>query len=208
LGPPPGPEQIVMERQPWNHNIHYHDLVIAVVPAGCRRALDAGCGQGVLSRQLAALSQEVIAVDIDRDSLIRVRASSPPPNIHFMQCDVMGAALDENSFDLIAAVATLHHLPMDAALERFRKLLRPGGVIVIIGLFRNSTPLDYLAAAVALPVSRVLRLVRGHTEVGAPVHMPGESLAQIREAFERALPGAEVRRRLLFRYSAVWHKPV
>jgi hypothetical protein len=29
----------------WNHNIHYHRLVLAAVPPGSRTALDVGCGE-------------------------------------------------------------------------------------------------------------------------------------------------------------------
>jgi len=66
---------------PWNHNIHYYDLVLRSVPKGCRRALDAGCGQGLLARRLAARSEEVIAMDIDHDTLMRAKAVSPPENV-------------------------------------------------------------------------------------------------------------------------------
>jgi hypothetical protein len=36
----------------WNHNSHYHDLLLAAVPPGCRRALDVGCGLGTFARKL------------------------------------------------------------------------------------------------------------------------------------------------------------
>src|ERR1035438_1423379 len=39
-----------MRTGPWNHNIHYHDVVLRSVPPRCRRALDVGCGQGLLAR--------------------------------------------------------------------------------------------------------------------------------------------------------------
>ncbi|CAM5436502.1 hypothetical protein [Streptomyces canus] len=28
----------------WNHNVHYHRLVLDAVPDDCREALDVGCG--------------------------------------------------------------------------------------------------------------------------------------------------------------------
>jgi hypothetical protein len=33
----------------WNHNNHYHDLLLKAVPYGCQRALDVGCGLGFIS---------------------------------------------------------------------------------------------------------------------------------------------------------------
>jgi hypothetical protein len=38
----------------WNHNLHYHPLILDAVPDGCQRALDVGCGEGILARDAAA----------------------------------------------------------------------------------------------------------------------------------------------------------
>lgn len=112
-----------------------------------------------------------------------------------------------DSFDLITAVATLHHLPLRPALARFRNLLNSGGVLAIIGLYRAQTLGDYALAASAFPLSWILRALRGHTDVGAPVQNPSETLREIRSACDALLPGAMLRRHLLFRYSLVWRKP-
>ena len=40
-------------KPPWNHNIHFHPVVLDAVPTGARRALDVGCGAGGLARELA-----------------------------------------------------------------------------------------------------------------------------------------------------------
>src|SRR6266567_3538039 len=31
-------------QEPWNHNLHYHRVIVKVIPPDCRGALDAGCG--------------------------------------------------------------------------------------------------------------------------------------------------------------------
>ena len=192
----------------WNHNIQYHDLVLRAVPTGCRRALDVGCGQGFLARELAHRCQELVAIDNNRDVLSQAKAGGgSEPRIAFVEGDVMNHQFPDSSFDFIAAVATLHHLPLRPALARFRSLLRPGGVLAVIGLYRGETLNDLAAAAVAFPVSWILRCLRGYADVGAPVQNPTESLREIRIACDDLLPGAAIRRHLLFRYSLVWHKP-
>jgi 2-polyprenyl-3-methyl-5-hydroxy-6-metoxy-1,4-benzoquinol methylase len=60
-------------RPPWNHNIHYHDLLLAAIPPHARRALDVGCGEGILARKLRDRVEHVIAIDIDRASIDRAR---------------------------------------------------------------------------------------------------------------------------------------
>jgi len=198
----------VMSLRPWNHNIHYHDLVLQSAAAGCRRALDVGCGGGLLARRLAQHCEEVIAIDLDRDAIAEARAGGDlEGRIKFVEGDVMTYSLPDDNFELIAAVATLHHLELRPALARFRTLLRPGGVLAIIGLYRGATLGDRVRAAIAFPVSWGLRAIRGYADVGAPVENPRETLLEIQSACDILLPGASLRRHLLFRYSLIWRKP-
>lgn len=53
----------------WNHNICYHPLILAAAPKPCAIALDAGCGEGALIRELRAVSERVIGIDFDRTSI-------------------------------------------------------------------------------------------------------------------------------------------
>jgi len=183
------------ETRQWNHNIHYHDLVLRSVVPGCRLALDVGCGQGLLAKRLAQHCQEIIAIDMDRDAISAARVGNgPEARIRFVEGDVMIYPFADDSFDLITAVASMHHLPLRPALLRFQKLLRPGGVLAIIGLYRAATLSDYAFAATAFPVSWMFRLLRGHAEVGAPVQNPSEMLRELRSACEILLPGASLRR--------------
>ena len=193
---------------PWNRNIHYHRVVLDALPAGCGRALDAGCGQGFLTRELAPRCSEVVALDLDRATLARARAlTDPDPRVTFVEGDVMTQPFEPGSFDLVATVAMLHHLPLEPALARLRDLVRPGGVLAIVGL-HALRPLDYWQMFVAIPLTLLLRVRYGFTHVGAPIKDPRETLPQIREACDTLLPGATFRRHLLFRYSIVWHKPL
>jgi trans-aconitate methyltransferase len=136
---------------------------------------------------------------------------SPVPLIMgqaFVEGDVMTHPFPNDSFDLIAAVAVLHHLPLGLALTRFQNLLRTGGVLAVVGLYRAHTLEDYAWAAAAFPASWMLRCVRRQVDVAAPVQEPKETLHEIRSACDRLLPGADFRRHLLFRYSITWRKPV
>jgi SAM-dependent methyltransferase len=192
----------------WNHNIHYHGVILGAVPGNCRSALDVGCGYGLLARQLANRCQRVTAIEIDHETLIRGHAAGDAEGrITYVEGDVMTSPFCDQSFDLISAVATLHHLPLEAALARFRDLLRPGGVLVVIGLYRMHNLQDHAFAVAGFSASRILRLFRSSVGVNAPLQEPKETLGEIRSACKAILPGSEVRRRLLFRYSVVWRKP-
>jgi len=114
---------------------------------------------------------------------------------------------EPESFDFIASIATLHHLPLVPALERFKQLLRPGGVLAVIGLYRLCTPADFAYALAAMPMSWWLRLTRDYEEVIAPIRDPDETLAEITRNVAEILPGAAIERQVLFRYSLIWRKP-
>jgi SAM-dependent methyltransferase len=122
----------------------------------------------------------------------------------FFEGDVLTESLPIHNFDFIVAVATLHH----CALERFRDLLRLEGVLVIVDLYKLATPIDYAYSDAAMPIIMAIRFLRGEEEVGAPLQDPNETLGSVRRESAVILPGSVLRRRLFFRYTLVWHRPI
>ncbi len=203
-----GSQGVAVRLAGWNHNNHYLPWVLGLVPAGCGRALDVGCGSGLLTRLLAEKCGEVVGIDSDRASLERARnLAGDDAKIVFVEGDVMSYPFGGERFDCIAVVAALHHLPLEQALRLFRDLLRPGGVLIVVGLARRETLVDTCWSAAGLVSSRLVRLWRGVGLVGAPIADPRETLEEIRRVAAEVLPGAVIRRRLYFRYSLVWRKP-
>lgn len=193
----------------WNHNVHYHPLVLAAVPTGCRRALDVGCGDGRLARELAAVVPEVTAIDLHLPSLETARATAGP-EVDYVHGDVLTHPFPRESFDLVTSIAALHHLDMAAGLERLSELLRPGGVLVVVGLARSRPwrPPDLVQAVAGVVSDRWHRRRRGYWEHGAPqVWPPPETYASARRTARRVLPGVRYRRHALFRYSLTWTRP-
>jgi SAM-dependent methyltransferase len=191
----------------WNHNIHYHPLVLRAVPEVCRRALDVGCGDGILARELRERVAEVVAIDLDAKSIDRARQQGGE-HIDFRQGDVLTHPFAPESFDLVAAVASLHHMDASAGLRRMEWLLRPGGVLVVVGLARSASLADHAFDAAGVVASAAYRLRRTHWEHGAPtLWPPPTTYAEMRRIAQAVLPGVGYRRHLLFRYSLTWTKP-
>lgn len=192
----------------WNHNIYYHDLILKAVPKPCFNALDVGCGDGLLSRKLALCCNQVTGIDLDRTILnIAKKNLNTSQNITYIQGDAINYTFQESSFNLITVVATLHHLPLNAALQRLEQLLAPGGLLVIIGLYKAKNIADLLRAAVAFPISWLMRYLYHHQKMNAPIATPKETIAEIKTAAAELLPGAIIKHRFFHRYSLTWRKP-
>ena len=98
--------------------------------------LDAGCGSGVFSFELAKLHPEAQVIGVDSDPVLVARATdiarkAQLANCSFQEGDV--TKLDfEDAFDLVVSVDNLEHVEDD--LEAMRTLLhalRPGGRLVV-----------------------------------------------------------------------------
>jgi SAM-dependent methyltransferase len=117
---------------------------------------------------MAKSSERVLALDLS-PNMIRIakERSTLFPNIDFQVADIMEGELPVEKFDCIAAVATLHHLPMTEVLPKIKCALKVGGVLLILDLFQADGLFDTLTSALAVPVSMGLKLVR-HGRVMTP----------------------------------------
>jgi SAM-dependent methyltransferase len=185
----------------------YESVMLDAIPAGCRRAVDVGCGNGDLTRRLRARGiPEVVGIDRDGPCIERCRAHPEAGDIGYVVGDLLTGELEPASFDLVTAVATLHHVDARAGLIRLRSLVAPGGVLAVVGLARPDLPQDVPIEIAAQVVSR-LRRDRA-PESGGPqppvVWPPPERYSTMRRLAAELLPGARWRRRLLWRYTLVW----
>lgn len=192
-------------RTRWNHSIHFHDVVLAAIPAGARSALDVGTGDGLLAGELRAHVDEVVAIDSDRDVL--TVAAREHTGIEWVHGDVMTHDFGR-TFDVVAALATVHHITdLRSALVRLADLTAPGGVLVVIGLAREATLWDRVLSVAGVLQHRWFSLTRRMWEHSAPTAEPSDSYREVRRLAREALPGVRWRRFALWRYGLVWTRP-
>ena len=191
----------------WNHNIQYQKVLMSAVPERCGIALDLGCGQGFLLELLAERAQQVVGIDRDGPSLAEARQRVEGfDNVRLVEGDAMTHDFGQR-FDAVLSVAVLHHLSLEAGLQRMQHLTAPGGVVGVVGLARSGSPQDLVFDGFGFAETRLRRLRRPHTMVTAPISDPEETYREVRKAARRVLPGVRFRRHTLFRYSLVWTKP-
>lgn len=196
----------VMER--WNPNIHYGRQLLRLLPVGAHDALDVGCGEGWLVREMRRTVPSVVGIDADRFSIAAAGALDHRDGIEYLLGDFLSWPFAPASFDMVTAIASLHHLDEGAALRKMVQLLRPGGVLGVVGMAKTRSLRDLAFDVAGAGVLRVHRHRRGCWETPAPkVWPPPHSYGQLRRLTGSALPGREFRRGVMFRYLLTWSKP-
>ena len=209
----------LLDSEGWTANNHYHNFLLRHVPQNCAKTLEVGCGTGAFSRRLAERSQHVIALDLAPEMIRVARSRSTQfPNIDFRIGDAMTWNFPSGDFDCITSIATLHHLSQGELLVRLNDALRPGGVLIVLDLVTSSSPLELIQDVLALGVSSTFRLLHNRSlrppaEVRAAWEQHGQhddylKMKEVRRLCAEILPGARVRRHLLWRYSIVYCKPI
>lgn len=113
----------------------YTDRLLALLPPPPARVLDIGGGAGWTARHLIARGYTVEIVVPSAFLAGRCRVNAPQAAVH--EClfqDYRGAG----GFDVCLFSESFQYMPMEASLPGARRLLAPGGVVVIADCFRSA----------------------------------------------------------------------
>jgi len=205
----------LLDDEGWTTNNHYHNFLLKHVPQNCEIALEIGCGTGTFARLLAKCCKQVVALDLSSEMIRVARSrSSQFLNLEFHQADAIQWDFPESHFDYICSIATLHHLQQRVLLAKMKDALKPRGVLVVLDLVESNSLAERMLDVVGLGVSGSLRLIHnGRLKPPAEVRKAWEqhgkhdsysTISQMRALAEEILPGSNVRRHLLWRYSLVY----
>lgn len=107
------------------------DFVAYAAPRPTDRALDVGCGIGILSRSVAPYVRQVTGLDISHGSLHVARETPTPLNVRYVRGDIHRLPFGRGSMSLVLAHFGLNAtFPYDS-LRALHEVIAPGGRLVI-----------------------------------------------------------------------------
>ena len=128
----------------------YDRFLVQLVPGHARAVLDVGCGLGRLAAALVASNRTVTGLDLSPEMIDRARRRGEAGGSLLFRCgSFLEMEFPPEGFDCVVSAAALHHMPMEAAVERMVGLVRPGGTLVIHDLRSDSGVLDRAGTAAA-----------------------------------------------------------
>jgi SAM-dependent methyltransferase len=207
----------ILDDEGWTANNHYHDFLLKHVPQNCEDALEIGCGTGAFARLLAKRSKRVLALDLSSEMIRVARSHSRQfDNLEFQLADAMTWDFPQSRFDFICSIATLHHLQQRELFVKIKNALKHRGVLVVLDLVESNSLVERMLDVFGFGVSGSLRLIHnGRLKPPREVRKAWEqhgkhdhysTVSQMRALADEILPGASVRRHLLWRYSLVYQK--
>lgn len=110
-------------------------MLAAGVRTGSERVLDVGCGAGHTALAFAALTREVVALDLTEAMLVQAGALARQrglTNLCFERGDAAALPLPDHHFDLVTSRLCAHHYadPQESLREAAR-VLAPGGTFLL-----------------------------------------------------------------------------
>jgi len=139
-------EELWKRGDPWAlgtaqfEHARYRDLRSTICDRHYASVLEIGCGNGAMTRELAAFSDRVLALDISPTAIEQARdACADLPQVEFRQANIMQHHLgDDGSFDLVVMSETIYYLgwlyPMfDVGwlVTEIHRVIHPGGRLLL-----------------------------------------------------------------------------
>jgi demethylmenaquinone methyltransferase/2-methoxy-6-polyprenyl-1,4-benzoquinol methylase len=136
----------------WNERMR--DEAVAMLElSGDERVLDVGCGTGFATEALLAEAGEVHGLDQSVHQLEGAWAKLGKHDpVRFSMGDAERLPYAEDSFDAVWSSGSIEYWPNpEAALAEFRRVVRPGGYVLVVGPdYPNNGLFQRLADAIML----------------------------------------------------------
>ena len=189
----------------WNHNSAYYPWVQKKT-SSCRTVLDVGCGDGSLALFLDDGTKRIVGIDSAHHCIEKARSVENGGTVEFICCSFKDFT-QNTSFDAVVFVASIHHMDMTKALQKAKSLMAPGGKLLIVGLAKPSTIIDWALEVARVLPSKILSAfhhMQASEELSLPTAYDYPTMKEIRRIVKIELPRAKIHYALYYRYLLEW----
>lgn len=187
-------------------------FLLRQVPPHAKTALDAGCGDGLLTRALAERGIRTLGIDVSPAMIALARRRAGDNSLmEYRVADIMSSDA-ERQFDVVISVSAVHHLPFEEVVPRLARSVAPGGTLLVQDVTDRPGLRGLPMNALAWAAQRFNRFVgvAGHSrEIRTLYNAHGRDESYLNEnhvalAYRDLLPGARVYLHLEWRYTVAW----
>ncbi|WP_105616356.1 class I SAM-dependent methyltransferase [Vallitalea okinawensis] len=151
--------RIALLEDNWDHNQHYKKLLIKEVDNIKGIGLDIGCGTGEFTEKFANKVSMVYGIDLSPIMIEEAKKRHSSKNIKYVVQDF--DELDEEiRYDYIVSIATFHHLELQSALPKVKRLLKDNGVLIVLDLYERKGLIDSILDFIAVPTNLIVKRIK------------------------------------------------
>lgn len=199
----------------WDHNQHYEKLLIKEIDNSDGNALDIGCGTGEFTQKLSKKVKIVYGIDLSPVMIGEAIKRHSEKNIQYTIQD-FDELNEEVKYDYIVSIATFHHLNLDIALPKIKRLLKKNGKLIVLDLYERKGFIDRILDCIAVPINYILNLIRNGKSVDAEEIAAWEEHSHLDEYMtykelsaiysEQLSSDIKIKRLLFWRYILIYMK--
>ena len=138
-------DKVAKEYDFVNNLLNDYTFFISNLPSHRGRALDIGCGSGILAERLSTYFGEVVGIDISNEMLEIAKNKCQSTNTTYINMNAENLIFTEK-FDYIVSRTTFHHLrDIPNVINNLKELLNEDGKMVIFdNVSEVETPPTYV----------------------------------------------------------------
>ncbi|MBI2129654.1 class I SAM-dependent methyltransferase [Candidatus Woesearchaeota archaeon] len=155
-------------------------------PKNTDKMLDAGCGSGIILREIKEGS--VIGIDCSATALRQARKNMQGKNTKLMMADVQKLPFKKNSFNKIICSEVIEHLPSPAkVIDEIKRVSKRGAIVIFT--IPNQPLLDKIAY-----MFRKLNVKKGELDLDMEWHIHKFNLKKFRQLIKNKFKIIKIKR--------------